>query len=440
MVQALRDGRPCPGLLFIYGVMVSMSGEGQRFELWRRNLPVVWAAIFFGIFSFSFIFPFLPLYIRTLGVDDPGRAALWSGLVGGAGGLGMFIGAPIWGMVGDRYGRKKNLVRALLCTGVTLALTGLSTNVYQLMAFRLVGGLMSGIPPTAMALVASQAPRAKTSFCMGLLQMAIYTGTTVGPLIGGFLTGMIGFQNSFYAAGGMLGLIGLVVMVMVKEEFQRPEELTAATPLSQFRLFFEAVTTREVLGVLGVLFMLQFSPMIMFPVLPLFLEEIAGSNISAVYSGIAFSVMGLTSAVSALFMARGGEKIGLKNLIVICAALSGLFYLPMLLVNAPYQVIILMGIFGLFSGAMLGSTSALLGLAVPREQHGRAFGASQSAFSIAIALGPVIGGVFASGLGLRYVFLVSAVVFFIVAFISMRFITIQGQQGTSAQSPGDGPV
>ena len=401
---------------------------------------MVWAAIFFGIFSFTFIFPFIPLYIRTLGVDDVESAAFWSGLVGGAGGVGMFIGAPIWGMVGDRYGRKKNLVRALLCSGATLAVTGLSTNVYQLLALRLLGGFIGGFPPTAMALVASQTPRARTAFCMGVLQMAMFAGSTFGPLVGGFLADLAGFQNCFFIAGGLVGLLGLTVLLLVKEEFQRPEELTAKGPISQIRLFFEAITTKEILAVLGVICMLQFSPAMMFPILPLFLEELAGGSISTISSGVAFSVMGLTSAVSSLLMAQVGERIGLKKLIVACAALSGLFYLPMLVVNAPYQVIVLMGILGLFSGAMVSSISALLSLAVPHEQHGRAFGASQSAFSTAIALGPILGGVFATTLGLRYVFLGSAAVFFMASAAGLRFIRMRAREDAVAPGGEEAPV
>ena len=404
------------------------SEQTQSDGLWKRNLPVVWAAVFAGIFSFSFIFPFIPLYVKTLGVDDPARAALWSGLVAGMGGVGMFFGAPVWGMVGDRFGRKKNMVRALLGTGLALALTGLSTNVYQLLAFRLVGGFMSGIPPTAMALVASQAPRDRTAFCMGLLQMAIFSGTTFGPLIGGFLTGWLGFQASFFVAGSILGFMALVVLMVVKEEFQRPEELTGVGPFSQVRLFFSAVTNKAVVGVLVVMFILQFSPGLMYPVLPLFLEELAGEGFSTISLGLAFSVMGLTSAVSSLLMFQVGRRIGLKSLVVACAVLSGLAYLPMLAVNAVYQAIILVGIFGLFSGAMLSAASAILSLAVPREQHGRAFGASQSALSVAFALGPIMGGLFASAFGLRQVFLASAVVFVLGSLVSARFIRIRRQE------------
>jgi DHA1 family multidrug resistance protein-like MFS transporter len=410
--------------------------EEQQSGLWKRNLPVVWLAIFFGIFSFSFIFPFIPLYIKDLGIDDSARAALWSGLVGGAGGLGMFIGAPVWGMIGDRYGRKKNMVRALLGTGIMLALTGLSTNVYQLLAFRLVGGFMSGIPPTAMALIASQSPRSKTSFCIGMLQMAIFLGSTFGPLAGGYLTSWLGFQRAFFAGGTLLVVMGFVVAAVIREDFKRPRELETAGPFAQLKLFFEAVTAKQVLVVLVILFMLQFAPTIMNPVLPLFLAELGGEASSSISSGFAFSVMGFTSAISSLLMPRLAARIGLKSLIVVFAALSGFCYMPMLVVNATYQAIALVAVFGLLSGAMLGSTSALLSLAVPREQQGRAFGASQSAVACAFALGPIVGGAFGSGLGLRSVFLVSAVGFLLVALVSTRLIRLQNDRAQREDRAG----
>jgi DHA1 family multidrug resistance protein-like MFS transporter len=336
----------------------------------------------------------------------------------------MFIGAPIWGMVGDRYGRKKNLVRALILLGGLVGATGLSTSVYELLAYRFVGGLMGGIPPTAMALIAGQAPRNKTAFCMGLLQMALFAGITLGPLIGGFLIGALGFRNGFFVSGSILISAGFAVLFLVREEFEQPDELSSASPLAQFRLFYEAVKTKEVLGVLGVIFMIQFSPSILWPILPGFLGEITGNADTVLSSGIAFSAMGFASAVSSLTTAQIGEKVGLKRLIVVCSALAGLLFIPMIFVNASYQVVLLVAISGIFSGAMLSSTSALLGLAVPYDQQGRAFGASQSAMALAMATGPTLGGTFATVIGLRQTFLFVAGTFLLVSLLSMKFVTI----------------
>jgi MFS family permease len=146
--------------------------------------------------------------------------------------------------------------------------------------------------------------------------------------------------------------------------------------------------------------------------------------------------MGFTSAISSLLMPRLAARIGLMSLIVVFAALSGFCYMPMLVVNATYQAIALVAVFGLLSGAMLGSTSALLSLAVPREQQGRAFGASQSAVACAFALGPIVGGAFGSGLGLRSVFVASAVGFLLVALVSMRVIRLQNDSAQREDRAG----
>jgi hypothetical protein len=50
---------------------------------WRRNLYVLMLAVFVSFSGFTFVMPFLPLFIRQLGVTDTGDAALWSGLIFG---------------------------------------------------------------------------------------------------------------------------------------------------------------------------------------------------------------------------------------------------------------------------------------------------------------------------------------------------------------------
>src|SRR4029077_13796558 len=74
---------------------------------WRRNLAALWFAEFTAIFGFSFAFPFLSIFIsHDLGVH-PGRGLdLWAAASASASGLAMAIASPIWGVLGDRYGRK----------------------------------------------------------------------------------------------------------------------------------------------------------------------------------------------------------------------------------------------------------------------------------------------------------------------------------------------
>src|SRR5206468_6684204 len=90
---------------------------------WKRNLAALWFAEFTAIFGFSFAFPFLSIFIaQDLGVH-PGRDLdLWTAASASASGLSMAIASPIWGVLGDRYGRKPMLIRSMLGGAITVGL------------------------------------------------------------------------------------------------------------------------------------------------------------------------------------------------------------------------------------------------------------------------------------------------------------------------------
>ena len=66
----------------------------------------MWLVQTVTVLSFTFTFPFFPLFFKELGIDDPGRAAFITGISGWALGIGLGIFSPIWGAVADRYGKK----------------------------------------------------------------------------------------------------------------------------------------------------------------------------------------------------------------------------------------------------------------------------------------------------------------------------------------------
>ena len=73
-----------------------------KLEPWRRNLYVIAFSQFVALGGGNLVFPFMPFYIKHLGVTDQGDVALWSGLLGTATGAMLFIFSPIWGSVADR--------------------------------------------------------------------------------------------------------------------------------------------------------------------------------------------------------------------------------------------------------------------------------------------------------------------------------------------------
>ena len=75
--------------------------------------------------------------------------------------------APLWGHLGDKYGRKSMLVRAAIGMAVIMSLIGLVQNVYQLVLLRLVAGLVGG-SSSSMLLVATQTPRERAGWALGV--------------------------------------------------------------------------------------------------------------------------------------------------------------------------------------------------------------------------------------------------------------------------------
>ncbi|TMF76594.1 MAG: multidrug efflux MFS transporter, partial [Chloroflexi bacterium] len=90
---------------------------------WRRNLAALWFAEFTAIFGFSFAFPFLSIFLsKDLGVH-PGRDLdLWTAASASASGLALAVASPIWGILGDRFGRKPMLLRSMLGGAITVGL------------------------------------------------------------------------------------------------------------------------------------------------------------------------------------------------------------------------------------------------------------------------------------------------------------------------------
>jgi len=60
---------------------------------WRVTLYVVWIAQLLSMLGFSFVIPFVPFYIRSLGVTDPKALRVWSGMIDSSSGIMIYVHA-----------------------------------------------------------------------------------------------------------------------------------------------------------------------------------------------------------------------------------------------------------------------------------------------------------------------------------------------------------
>ncbi|MFC1952680.1 MFS transporter [Chloroflexota bacterium] len=390
----------------------------MRLELWQKNLYAIFIAQFFVIMGFNFVNPFLPLFIQELGSYSNEQAAFWSGISTAAFGITLFLSGPVWGIVADRWGRKAMLLRAQFCSSFILLGLGLSSNVFWVVALRATQGLFSGTMTAAQAMVAGDVPREKMPFAMGLLMVAVFTGATFGPLLGGVLADLFGYKSAFYITAILLFLGGLIILFFTREKFERPPAGDSVSLSSMLRL----AMSKQMLPLLLTICVLQIGPQMIHPVIPVFIRDMDPAAKAATLSGITFGLMGVTAAISSVATARIGSRISLKKILVFSCIATGLLYLPPVWAGTVAQVILSIALTGFLKGGLMASSSALIGLSAGKGQQGIAYGVAQSANALGIGVGPLMGGVLAPLVGLRAVFGVAGGLFVAIGLFVYRLL------------------
>jgi DHA1 family multidrug resistance protein-like MFS transporter len=175
------------------------------------------------------------------------------------------------------------------------------------------------------------------------------------------------------------------------------------------------------LPLLLTIFALQLGPQMIQPIISLYFRVIDPAVKAATMSGIAFCLMALMAAISSLVTARLGGAMSLKKILIISCIGVGLLYLPPIWAGTVVLLIVFIALTGLFSGGIMTSANALVGLSAARSQQGMSYGVAQSASALGIGIGPLIGGVIASTLGLRTVFAVASGLFVLIGLAFARF-------------------
>jgi DHA1 family multidrug resistance protein-like MFS transporter len=387
---------------------------------WRRNLYVVFVVQLLSTAGFSLVFPFLPLYVKELGVASGGSIEFWAGLVFSSQALTMMIASPIWGSLADQHCRKRMLERATLGGAILLALMGFAQNAEQLVLLRTIQGCISGVISAANALVAASTPREHSGEALGLLQTSRWVGVSAGPILGGALGEAFGFRESFWITGVLLGLAGIATMVWVKEEFTPTARAQRPGFWGGYRSLMIAPGMK---GLYSLTFLRSLGATLTIPIASLFVVSLLGTTQGAAWmTGLVQGSMAFTSALSASWLGRLGDRHGHNRILIGSAVATALFYLPQALVTAAWQLIVLQALAGFAIGGLMPATAALMNLWAPVGNQGATYGLDNSIQAGARAIAPMLGAGIAVSFGMRGVYAGAAVIYIIIAFAAWRVV------------------
>lgn len=390
---------------------------------WRRNLAAIWVAQMLAIVGFNSRAPFFVFFLRDdLGVHSTHALTLWSGVLNAAGALTMTIAAPIWGVISDRYGRKPMVVRAMASGCVLAALSSLAQQPWHVLVLRLFEGATLGTVSASVAYVASIVPRDRLGFSLGLMQMAVFSGASIGPLFGGVLADRLGYRHTLWVSGGLLGVGALIALVFVQEK--QVKRGAAQAKRSPFLATTRAhLHNRLLLVLIAVPFLEQSANQSVAPIVPLFVRHLVGdqANIAST-TGILLGLGGIAGAISAIVFGRLSDKVNPKFILLGCLLVGGLSYFPQGLAPSVFVLIAARMVFGLTTGGVGPTTNALLAEITPAEERGSVYGLLQATTSAGGLVGPLGAATLAAATSLRVPFFLTGVTLLLATLFTWRIV------------------
>jgi len=379
-------------------------------EAWRRNQLVVSIAVFMVFTGFAFVLPFLPLYVRQLGVKSDEAAALWAGVLIGIAPLLAGLLAPVWGRLGDRYGQKRMAVRVLVSYVVLLALSGAVTDVWQLFALRTAVGLFGGMGPLGLAMATALAPREQTGRAVGGIQSAQILAAAVGPLSGGLLADTVGIRWTFVVTAAACA-VALVLLVVYFDEAPR----TGPAHGEPREPFGDILRLPGVVPLMAVLFVVNFIGRSFTPILPLHLQRLSVPSANLAFStGALISAYSVCAALSAMLLGRATRRYAPRGLLLATLVAGAALVLPMALVAQFPGLLALAVLLGLASGGSLTLCYTMGGLMVPAARRTTAFGFFSGAALFGGAVSPSVAGLL-THVHLKTIYVVDALLYVVLA-------------------------
>ena len=376
-----------------------MLAAGQE-AYWRRNMYICLFGSFTTMMAMSLLLPFLPVYVAELGVKSPAAVVQWSGIAYGITFLGAGAMAPVWGKVADLYGRKLILIRASLGMAICMSLIGLASNIWQLVALRLLAGLLGGYASGAVVLVATQTPKAHSGWALGTLSTGMMAGTLLGPLVGGVLPGLIGVRATFFLAGGVIFVAFLATATLIREE-PRP----ATSGRKAVRGAWSMIPDRRpVITMLVTAMLLMLANMSIEPIITVYIGTLDHGTDVVLMAGVVMAASALGSILAAPRLGRLADRIGTWTVIVACLLVAGLLLIPQALVTNVWQLAGLRFLMGMALAGLLPSINATIRHSVPDGAAGTILGYSTSAQYTGQVIGPAVGGFIGGHFGMRSVF------------------------------------
>lgn len=383
------------------------------------NKKILYMIFMLQAFIFNLTNVITPRYLDSLHLEKYMFGyflALWS--------LGMLLSSPIWGELGDRFGRKKFVILGIIIYGLAQLGFYFTSNLYILIVLRVVSGIGVGAPVTLLlSYMVSNSNKGNRTKNLSMRMAFITVGSTISYKVSGILG--LQFTRELFLVQSVLSILFILLVLFGIKEKKDPH---CAYP-KQFHLFNSLKHVKQLdRTFLMYLFSITLTTMTFINIDKFIDVYVIDSNYSSSTLGNVKMVIGIVFIVSNfILIPKLKEYLGKVYIL----QMIQIFMAVIVLTVFMYSNILLM-LYTVFLGfvvlkaVFVTSEQFYLSKQVKKEELGLFMGLRQSFVCLGMILGPILGGyIYASAPIYLFIFSVICLLIssLILAYIDISYKT-----------------
>jgi MFS family permease len=337
--------------------------------------------------------------------------------------LGIMLTSAFWGRIGDRYGHKLMMIRALAGLSLTQLGLALSGDIWVILILRFLQGAFAGYIAPAQAYGVSIEAPSRRARLFAILQISTNVGSLLGAVLGGLILDHATFFWINIIASALCAICTVVAAVTLPDVPSMRK--TPATDSSVGAAPADSIWRRSpllpLLCVMGILLLARMLPQTSFSLYVSSVFEVSNSVVGLCYGLLALGFILSATAWSRYFEHRSQQDTlhRITYIVLGCIALTAIAGVTR---NAIVFVVVYF-IWGVLLGATTPVLMALVSKTADSSRQGHVLGIAQGTAQFASIAGISAGGLFSQVYGLQYTYLFVCLAYLLalIPIIALRY-------------------
>jgi len=347
----------------------------------KKVFSILFFVILITTMGAGIVSPLLPVYAQTLGASSFEIGAIFASFS-----LGRTLFVPIFGVMSDIFQKRWFIIVGLGLYTLVSVLYFVFANVKGLILTRLSQGIASAmVLPVAQAYVVDLVKKEKMGTALGIFNIALYLGLSLGPVLGGALNDQYGVGAAFIT----MGMFSLTAMGFASIMLPSHDQVKGPLPLD-YKAYLKMIRVPRVLLPVLIRFTYTASVGMLWAFLPLYAQNEV--RLTSVQTGFVVMINVLVAGMSQIPAGWLWDRLEKDAVLFFSFLVSACGLLGFLINGSFLSLFISNALFGLGGGMAMPALMAMVGLESKRaSMTGSGMGILTFSHSLGMLVGPLMG-------------------------------------------------